>query len=99
MQRDASRGACGMQTKCENTQACPVMLCANDLVVAYESNPTTPLKQTGMRVYISPSTGDFSEVSPIDVGSADQETVSVTVDDTRPGSPLPSPPCPSRAAP
>ena len=65
------------------------MLCANDLVVAYESNPTTPLKQTGMRVYISPSTGDFSEVSPIDVGSADQETVSVTVDDTRPGSPLP----------
>lgn len=49
-----------------------------DLVVAFKENPTTPLKRSGVRVYLNPGTGDFATVTPIEVGAMDTETEAVT---------------------
>jgi len=48
-----------------------------DLVTSYTAMETTPLKQSGIKVFLNPGSGDFSEVEPILIGGADQGTESV----------------------
>eukprot|EP00966_Prymnesium_polylepis_P296596 6851972-Prymnesium_polylepis.1 len=52
-----------------------------DLVVAFQTMETTPLKQSGIKVFLNPGDGDFSTVTPLQVGSPDQLTQSVVVSD------------------
>ena len=52
-----------------------------DLVVGFKENPTTPLKRSGVKVFINPGGGDFSAVLPLLVGETDQETEAVTTVD------------------
>ena len=52
-----------------------------DLVVGFKENPTTPLKRSGVKVFINPGDGDFSVVTPFQVGGSDQETEAVTTVD------------------
>ena len=52
-----------------------------DLVTAYKSSETTPLKQSGIKIFLNPGSGDFSTVTPTLVGGRDQGTESVTVAD------------------
>ena len=52
-----------------------------DLVVGFKENPTTPLKRSGVKVYINPGDGDFSIVMGVLLGKPDQETEAVTTVD------------------
>ena len=52
-----------------------------DLITAFKSSATTPLKQSGVMIFLNPGSGDFSTVAPISVGGADQGTESVTAVD------------------
>lgn len=59
-----------------------------DLVASFQENPTTPLRRSGIKVFINPGSSDFSTVTPFLVGDPDQETEAVTSvdvnDDGRP---------------
>ncbi|KAL1530902.1 hypothetical protein AB1Y20_001793 [Prymnesium parvum] len=52
-----------------------------DLVAAYESDQNTPLAQKGIKVFLNPGNGDFSQVTPYLVGNPDEQTESVTAVD------------------